>query len=327
MPLAVPITGEALARGLRSEFRNTWQRRFRGLEAELGKMVDLAISSDKIEELYGYGEPPQYPKRRPWGDPVQTKGFRFRNFPVENVAWSSAVQWFKHQRLFDQLKDLPRLARQGGENFATLPQRVSIRQIIGNVSDPDLLETIPNAPDGVPLHNALDGDGNDRFQVSGGNIEGGSGVGSSAAIRTDVFNSLERIGQFLDPEGQPAVDIGLTKKFTVLFPVTLWEVMLEAFKQTRTLDGGAALTNIIMDAGLQVTLLPTPFLTGSDYYVFLDDFQPKPIFEQIAQPLDEQVQVEGNSDQSRSQKVEGIFWETIRGYGVNLPLGTVKIDN
>ena len=27
------------------------------------------------------------------------------------------------------------------------------------------------------------------------------------------------------------------------------------------------------------------------------------------------------------KKLEGIFWETIRGYGVNLPLGTVQINN
>jgi len=324
MALAVPISGEALARGLRGDFKLTWQRRYKGLIDSLGRFMDLAIGSDKISELYGYGEPPLYPRRRPWGDAVQTKGFRFRNFSVENVAWSSAVQWYKHQRLFDQLKDLPRLAREAGGHYATLPERVGI-QIVTATTDGDLLETIPSAPDGASLYSATDGSGAARFGVTGGNIFAGGGVASSDQIRADIFNALERVGSFLDPESQPAIDQGLLSDFTVLFPIGLWEVMLEAFRQTRTLDGGAAVTNVILEGGLKVTLLPSPRITGDDYYVFLNGFEPKPIFEQIAQALDEQVQTEANSDESRKQKVEGIYWETIRGYGVNLPLGTIKI--
>lgn len=326
MAIAVPLTGEALARGLRQEFRLTWQKRYKGLLDSLGRFMELAVPSDKISELYGYGEPPPYPRRRPWGDAVQTKGFRFRNFAVENVSWDSAVQWYKHQRLFDQLRDLPRLAREAGAHFATLPERVGI-QIVGAVTDADLLETIPNAPDGAALYSATDGSGAARFGVTGGNVFAGGGVATSDQVRADVFNALERIGSFLDPEGQPAIDFGMLADFTVLFPIGLWEVMLEAFRQTRTLDGGAAVTNVILEGGLKVTLLPTPRLTGNSYYLFLNQFEPKPIFEQIAMALDEQVQVEGNSDESRKYKLEGIFWETIRGYGVNLPLGTIKISN
>ncbi len=325
MALAPPISGEALARGLRNEFRLTWQKRFRGLEGELGRIMQLALASDKIEELYGFGEPPAPPRRRPWGDEVHREGFRFRNFTVENVAWDASVEWFKHQRLFDQLKDLDRLARQSGEEFAEIPERVAA-QIVQATVDPDLLDIIPNAPDGVAIYSAVDGDGADRFGVTGGNVlTGGAGIGSSDAIRQDTFNALERKGSFLTPKGQPAISPRFLTNFTIWFPITLWEVMLEAFRQTRTLDGGAALTNVTIEAGLTITLLPSPRIVGTTRFQFLDQFEPKPLFEQIAQPLDEQVQVEGNSDVARRQKLEGIFWETIRGYGVNLPLGTMSI--
>ena len=321
------IAGDALARALSSRFRNTWQRRHKGLEADLGRFMELGISSDKFEEIYGYDEVAMYPERRPWGQDVASKPHRFRNFTVQNVAWDSNVEWFKHHRLFDQLKVLERSARRAGVNYGTLPERVAF-QIIQGTTDRKLLGTIPNAPDGVGIYSALDGDSSNRFQVSGGNIESGTGIGSSAAVRTDVFNAIERIGSFLDPEGEPAFDPGVIDQgITVLFGIANTQVVREAFVQARTLDGGAAVTNITQDSGMQFHLVPSARITNNAIFVFIDEMDPKPIFEQVAQPLDEQIQVEENSDIARKSKREGIFWETIRGYGVNLPLGTVRITN
>ena len=325
MAIAPAIAGDALARALRNEFRLTWQKRYRGLESEIGRFVDLGIGSDKIEEIYGYFEPPAPPRRRPWGDPVQEESFRARNFTVENVSWDSSVTWYKHQRLFDQLRDLERNARMAGEEFAEIATRVSA-QIVSATANLDLLETIPNAPDGAAIYSTTDGSGANRFGVAGGNaFSGGAGVGSADAIRQDIFNALERAGSFLTPKSRPALSPRVLTDITVWFPIDLWEVMLEAFRQTRTLDGGAAVTNIIMEGGISVTLLPSAEISGNTYYLFLNRFEPKPIFEQVAQALEENVQTEENSDIARKTKLEGIFWETIRGYGVNLPLGTLSI--
>ncbi len=321
------IAGDTLARALSSRFRNTWQRRHKGLQGDLGRFMDLGIGSDKFEEIYGYGEVAMYPQRRPWGEDVVSKPHRFRNFTVANVAWDANVEWLKHHREFDQLKDLERSARRAGDNFATLPERVAFQIMLGT-ADPKLLGTIPNAPDGAALYSATDGASADRFQVSGGNIIAGTGVGSSAAVRTDVFNALERIGAFLDPEGEPAFDPGiLDQGVTLIYGIANKKVLAEAFQQGRTLDGGAAVSNIVMDSGMQFKLIPSARITNNRIHVFIDQMDPKPLFEQVAKPLDEQIQVEENSDIARKSKREGIFWETYRGYGVNLPLGTVRITN
>lgn len=322
------IGGDALARGLSSQFRNTWQRRFRGLRENLGRMMELGIGSDKFEEIYGYFETPPYPRRRPWGEDVTSKPFRARNFTVENVAWDSHVEWFKHHRLFDQLRDLERMAREAGVNFATLAERVFF-QIIQGTTDNDLLQTIPNTPDGAGIYSATDGAGADRFLISGGNTLAGGGVGSSEAFRVDVFNALERIAGFKDPEGEPAIDPGLIDQgVSIVFGITNLKFMREAFIQSRTLEGGAAVTNVAMESGMKISLIPSARITANNnIYVFVDAIEVKPVFEQVAQPLDEQIETEANSDIARRSKREGIFWETIRGYGVNLPLGTCRITN
>ncbi len=180
----------------------------------------------------------------------------------------------------------------------------------------------------MALYNALDGDGAARFGVTGGNIVTGTGVGSSAAVRTDFFSAITRLGQFQDTKGEPVHDESiLDEGYTFFYNLVNTQVVREAFIQGRTLDGGAAVTNVILDSGMKVRLIGTQRITDNDMFVHLDSMDPKPIFEQVAQPLEEQIEVESNSDQARRKKVEGIFWETIRGYGVNLPLGTVQINN
>lgn len=327
MPVSAPIAGDSLARGLRTEFRNTWLNKMRGVEGSLGRVMQLGIQSDKIEELYGYWEPPMHPRRLNWGESQEAKPWRARNFAVENLRWGAGVEWFNWQKRFDQLRDLEKSARKAGTNFALLPLRVFI-QIISATTDADLLEVIPNAPDGVPLFSAVDGDGADRFEITGGNIQGGSGLATSDAIREDLFDGLERLKSFKDPEGQEIDDPDIVDmNVDIWYALENEKVFREAFVQGRTLDGGAAVTNVILDSGLTLNLRSSAKLSGEDWFIFRAQFDPAPIFEQVAMPLEEHFENASNSDRARRNGLEALFWETFRGYGVNLPLGAVKIDN
>ena len=327
MPANHVIAGPALARGLKNTFDNTWMRRYDGLQSRLGRVMEMGIQSTLITELYGYFETAPYPRFRKYGDAVESKPFRARTYEVENFSWDISIQWKQEDRIFDQLRGLERMARQAGENFATLPERIFF-QIIRGASDPLLLPVIPGAPDGASIYSATDGSGSARFGVTGGNIVTGSGVATPDAVRSDFFDGLERFSQFQDPEGQPALDAGVIDgPVMIFFNVANWKVFAEAFVQGFTLQGGAAVTNVVLDSGVSVTLVPTQRLTDNDWYMFLENADPKSIFEQVAKPLTEVVQVEENSDISRRTKEEAIFWNTLRGYGVNLPLGTVQINN
>lgn len=337
MTISTVVGGDALARGLRNEFGNTWKRRYNGIKDKLKSCMEFGIPSDKFEEIFGYFESAPYPRRRPWGEEVPTKPFRARNFKVQNKAWDIAVEWHKHHRTFDQLRQLEQQARQAGENYGTLDERVFFQFLTG-ASDVTLLDVIPSAPDGAVLYATTAG-GSDRFGISGGNIEPGTGVLTAAAIRTDFFNGVERFARFQDPEGQPAMDAGVIDQgLMIFFNVTNSQVFREAFWQTYTFQkstgtstsdtsSAAAVTNVILDSGMKVTLCPTQRITDDDWFIFLTGFEPKPIFQMVAQPLEEHIEVEDNSDRSRRVKIEGIYWEAVHGYGGNLPLGTVKVNN
>lgn len=335
MPMTNPvIAGDALARGLRNEFANTWARRYEGLKERLSPVMQLGVQSTRFEELFGYFEVAPYPRRRRFGDEVQSESFRARNYAVQNHSWDSKVEWKMEDRLFDQLGDLERAARRAGENFATLAERVAF-QLMQSTTDPDLLPYVPNAPDGAAGYSTVDGAGAARFGVTGGNILTGAastGVATSQAVRNDFFTAMERFGSFLDPKGQPAVDPSIVDAgVTIYFGIANLQVFREAFQQGLTLGitgtDAAGVSNIILDSGMKVRLVPTSRITDDDWYLFLDDFDLKPMGEIVAMPLEEHIQTQETSDVARSTKTEGIFWQTIRGYFWNLPLATIKVDN
>lgn len=331
------IAGAALARAIRNNFDNTWQTRYRGLQDRLSAAMEMGIQSDKISEVYGYFERPPYPERRDYGDPVVSRPFRARNFETENVSWDISVTWKQEDRLFDQLRGLEAQARLAGENFATLAERVMF-QIILAAADPRLLAVIPNAPDGAPIYSATDGGGAARFGIAGGNTVTGVDFTTGQGLRDGLFGVLEQFGGFLDTEGQPAMDPGVIDAgLTVYYPITRTREFREAVQQGVTAQKipgtgvgdeatAAGVTNVILDSGMSITLVGTSRITVDNAFCFLNEHAPKPLFEQVALPLQENVQVEENSDIARRTKEEGVFWQTIRGYGVNLPLGTIRMS-
>lgn len=332
MPGSQVIAANVLTAGLRSDFWDTYEKTYAGLKDRLSQVMDLSVPSDKLTEIYGYFNSAPYPRRWVRGDSPSNKAFKSVQFSVTNKDYGLRVSWHENDRQDDQTKSLRERAAQAGEHFATLDERVFF-QILTASTDTDLLEAIPNAPDGVGLYSATDGDSADRFGVSGGNIESGGGVASSHAVRTDFFESMQRMASFKDTESQPLWDSSiLDQGAIVMFNVNNWQVFAEAFLQGRTVGSvasatSAAPTNIIMDAGMKVQLVPTQRIADNDWFVFLKGSRRKPIFKQVRMPMRETIATMENSDSVRDTKVEYMQWDERSGYGVMLPYGTVKVNN
>jgi hypothetical protein len=331
MPGSIVVASNVLTAGLRADFWDTYERTYEGIKARLANVMQLDVPSDKLTEIYGYFQSAPYPRRWIRGEEMPNKAFKSVQFSVTNLDWAQRVSWHENDRQDDMTKSLRDRAQAAGEHFATLDERVFF-QINNNSTDLDLLPSIPNAADGAALYSATDGDGSDRFGVSGGNIQSGAGVGSPVAIRSDFFKGIQKFRQFQDTEGQPLWDDSVIDSgYTVFFNVTNWQVFAEAFQQGRTVAATgastAAVTNIIMDAGLRVELVPTQRITGNDWFVYLKGARKKAIFKQNRQPLREWFATMDNSDQARNTKIEYMQWEARYGYGILLPYQAVKIDN
>lgn len=328
-----------LTPGIQVRFANTYARHYNGIREKLSGMMDLAVPSEGAYEIYTAFESAPYVRRWDRGTPRFSKGFKDFQFTVANLDWNVGVTAHRNDVQDDRSGYLEPRSMGAGKSVAGLPERV-LYQIITGGTDPRLLAAIPNAPDDAPIFSATTGAGADRFGVSGGNIETGSGVGSAQAVSNDFFGVMERFRRFQDTEGQPLFDSEevTSRPVVVTYNVANDRVVQEAFKQSRPVQvvqnvgatenvAAAAVTNIIMEAGYQVTLIPTQRITDNDIYVFATASPVKPVFQQTRQAATMRIQHEENSDEARINKFVGWFWDCREGYGVNTPYGVIKINN
>lgn len=334
------IAGDALTGAVRTAFLDTYAARYKGIEARLSKVMKLAVPSDKLTERYVYFESAPHPKRQPRGQEISTGSFRSRSFTVTNHDWSKMIEWHENDEADDQTGGgLVRQARMVGGNFALLHERVYWQLQLGT-TDADLLPAIPNAPDGAALYSATGGDGAARFGATNGNLLGGGGVATSAAVRTDLWKAVAQWRLFKDttPEAQPLLQPEQIRSFVIEYNAQNDEVFREAFKQPITLKAlmnvagaenvaAAGVSNTILDAAIEIDLRPTQRVTDNDWFIKLVGVDHDSIFEQSRSPLEEILQTKQNSDIARRTGMVGIGWKSRSGYGIALPWDRIKINN
>lgn len=333
MPGQPVISGASFAAGLMAQALGTYRRRYAILRERVSMMAELDIPSTRREEIYFYWEAAPHIVRWPRGQNMSAKPFRGVRYTALNHRWARAIEWNNEDLQDDQTNSLLAHARGLGQSAATLDERI-VFQIMQGTTDADLLPTIPNAPDGSALYITTT-----RFGVTNGNdiiAAQSNGIGSSAAVRADYWQTISRFRQFQDTEGQPLFDPGtIDGAKLVIYPAAISgtpgssvdEVFAEAFIQFRTLDGGAAVSNVVKEANQLPTLWGTQRLTDvNDWYVFLGASDIKPLFSQLREGLREVIATFENSDVARSSGVESVRWFMRKGYGVNLPFATIKVS-
>jgi len=328
--MATVMAGPTLARGIRDNFADTWEGTYQTSEEKYGSVMEFGVPTDDYVSLFSYGEPARYPNRIDWGERPDRKPHRYRTFSVPQYRWMNAVEWLVRDRELSNLGTIYRDAQRAGRNFGTLNERV-LFQILQSSTDADLLPASLTAPDGVALYSTVDGAGAARFGVTGGNIQSGEDITTGAGMRTAVMNVLERMLQFDDPEGQPALDESLLEKgITVIYPAERLEAWHEAFIQALTSQvistSNAGVSNYFQDAGINIRGIPSQRLTvATTMYVFVDYYDVKPVFEVASRPVTELYYDGSNSKDYGERGIEGIVLESWRGFGVNLPLSTCQV--
>lgn len=327
MGLNTVLAAEALARGLKTEFVDTYKSYAPASEAKVGMVMDLSVPSDKATELYAYFESAPHPRRWPMGEDRGTEGFRARDFSVANYDWTAGVSWHENHEQDDQTKSLVEQARDAGQNFGLLPERCLFQYLLA-ATDLDLLPALQNAPDGAALFSATDGAGNARFGVTGGNTMTGAGL-NGAAIRSDFFRIKARATAAQDTKGQPFLPQDLLDEWVIIYSSTYEEAFLEAFQQALTIPaaGGGAASNVALLAGLKFHLWSTPRITSGNWFLRLVKVRKKSLFRQVRQELRDNVEDFTNSDLVRRTKVKSLFWDARFGIGLGLPIDWWRVTN
>jgi phage major head subunit gpT-like protein len=325
MPSVHVESSATLTGAIRDDFWDTYEGTYEGVEKLLQPLVEFVPSTRRSEE-YAFYESAPHPRRWVRGKPASAEGFGSNSFSVANKDWVVGVGWHRNDLDDDLTRSLKRRARQSGRNFAILHERI-IFQLLLAATDPELLEAIPNAPDGLALFSS-----SARFGNANGNIVSGGGVASAAAIQGDVYKARARARSFLDTKGQPLWSPSLVDQdVIVIYGSDNEKVFREAFFQERTHSvvstTGAAVTNIILQSGVRYILIGTSRITDNDWFVAFPAVPVKPFLIQTRQDIREAEFTMENDSHAARTKEEGLQWDARYGYGLNLPYGFIKIDN
>lgn len=317
---------ELLARGLRTEFVDTYARAIKDAEAQLSKVMELGIPSNKNAELYGYIESAPAWKIWPRGEDIPRNAMRSRSYQVVNYDWAITIDWHENDEEDDQSLSLTRRVREAATGGALLKERVFFQMITG-ATDANLLPVVPTCPDGAALF-ATTASSVNRFGASSGNLLTGNGVSSTAAIQQDFFSAWSQFKAFDDTQGQPlwpSETIG--RGLTIIYGSANEQVFRQAFSQIFNSIGSTAPSNVIMDSRLVPDLWSTQRITDGDWFVFLNGAPIKAVFEQVRRPPRDNMEDMLNSDLARRTKNKAMSWDARFGFGANLPIQAVKINN
>lgn len=334
MPSQLNMTGAALLRGARADFREVYAKTYETIAPLLSGFVDLQVPSDKIEELYVVNTSAPHPQRISPGQQNQRKPFKSLSFTVPNYEFQVGTSWYWTDPLDDQTGTVLERARSAGQNMADLDERIAL-QILTGTTDPDLLPAIPTAADGAALFSTTGGDGAARFGVADGNIVTGSGVTDVVAVQQDFYSTVTRMGLFQDTEGQPLHSPSTLREFTIVYNVANDRLFKQAFEQSlifqnnANTDAAAAPSNFLKDLSyLRYNLIPTQRVTDNDWYVSATNVRSKPIFIQQRMPVTDYTYRMGDGQYTpTTQRVEGVDWLCRKGGGVTVPYGIVKVNN
>ena len=331
------LASNVLANGLLQNFRDTYLATLeRASSSNLSKVMDLSIPAINRQHEFAYFNAAPHMEYWRRGDTIPVGSFDSVTFTVLVHEFAKRVPWFKFDRKDDQTQSLFDMARATGTSAGLIPERGFFDLLLGQTN---LIPGTVNAPDGVSMYNAQDGNGNNRFGVSGGNrIASGGGVASPSAVMTDFYLAVARAMQFQDGQGQPLFSPEVANGgITVIFGSHNLKVFEEAFLQRRqgietaTNNVGTTPTNIVQDASRNVTLWPTQRIASGndDWYIFFDNAPKKPTFVLDREGLQEFTSLEGdnNSDHTRSTAQEYVQWEIRQGFGIALPYGTIEVNN
>lgn len=335
--MSTVLAGPALARKIRPEFFKSWEDLYKMQNDRIGRFCKMGLSADDFQSLFGFGETPVYPSYTPWGEAPKTDPHEYRTFTATQKRWTAEVLWKTRDARYSNLGSIEADAREAGENWGTLFERVMFQLFLGT-ADPELMPFIPNAPDGAPIFSETDGDSNDRFGLSGGNIESSVTFSTGNGLRDGLFAAIERMLQFLNPRDQPSVNDAVIESSEIIFiaPVSRLQQLKEAFSQNlvaigpNTSTSNAAVTNLVMDSGYKVLVWPTIRLTTDTAFVISTgvhkpDTRPL-LTELIGEPVSEQFYDKTNSRELGRKGLEGIFWEMEWVPVPGLPRGAVQLN-
>ena len=323
--------GALLEPGIRNEFGMVYMPIYQGVRAQIGEVMWLDATSDKLEESFGFMNAPLYMRRWPADSIIPSASVGSQRFTLINRDFGRRAVLPRNVE-DDQTGTALTVARGLATTAAILPEQI-FYQYIQAGTDNNLLPNVPNSADGSALYLTTT-----RYGSSSGNVVSVTGTSTVQQIITDIFTVHRRFIDFQNTESQPFFDAVNTKNMSVFHGSTLSLVMAQAEFQTRvhsTIAGssttdvqtGATPTNMLQEAGFNIRFVNSQRITGSLYYNFLRGLPNymRPIIRQVRKGYTEYPGNFVNSDYSRDTGQTYIQADLREGWGSALAIGTIRV--
>lgn len=312
--------------GIWNDFMNMWRQSQPKFE-ETRTIFVYDVAYKKVRQgTYVFKE--SLPMVSPWGygKGRSYQGFQDRQFQLELCNFELTIPYNKFDAEDDQLGDMTTHISGAVERYGVLPVILATEYFNGvavyNMS-------LKNTYDGASIFSAVDGDGNDRLRVSGGNIISGTGI-TAAAILHDFAVAQQRFLAFLDPTaGLPIFDEAAATygNMVAIIPNTLNEVFQKASgaELIKTDPANNTSESNYLKGTFQYKL--NPFLTDTtDWYIVLKHPYYKP-FIYSESPLENYMADMGNSDRAREFAEYAVYTHIRNRIGPLFPGCIIKVNN
>lgn len=325
---------QLLERGANARYRDAYDRHYPLQREWMAKVMDLDVPSDKSIEIFPYPLAQPHAEIWPDGQAIPEGSTSSRSFTVVNRRWGLRITLREMEVQLDQINKALSAAAQGGVSLTLIPERVRFQIMLGT-ADRALLPAVPNAADGAALYSATDGAGANRFNRVNGNVYGGSGVATAAAIINDFYGAEGQAQGWQDGQNQPLwgdevfdgevmVDIGAHNKL-----VAQQAVAQNFVFQTGGANQAAAPSNTLVDVGQKIRIRPTQRIAAGndDWFMWFTAVQQKALLQTLAQPLRYIFKRPETSDWCSTYACYLLQWDMVMGFGVGEAFSTIKVDN
>lgn len=325
--MPVVQNSQSLRAGVINVLMETWRQRMPVFDKQQKILVRNLPYTNIRKAFYAWKEALPFPEKWPYSSQRTYKTLKDRLIAVSLIPFQVAIPYNIYDKQDDQLGDLQSHVSHVINRYGQLPDKL-LSEYLNGVKV--LNDSLNNCYDGVGLFSTVDGDGNNRFGVVGGNIVASSGV-SSAAIVNDIASCQRRFLNFQDTEGQPIFmeDDANYSKLDVIVPNALNEVFQKVTNQELIRSDPASITaeSNYLKGTFRYHL--NPYLTNpAAYYVVIDhEYWKAFVYRQPGKEGLRQIFADfSNSDRAREFNEEILLTDIRTGLGPWFSATIIKVS-
>lgn len=323
------ITREALTTAVKTNFWKSFRQNESGAK-EFLKYFCLFTNSKGRTDVEVYPTSLPHLKYYAPGQGVPEDGYGEESFSFTTYDFGVDISWFERDREDQQVEIIQQKGTDAGLATAVLHERI-LAQLVKAEENTDLLPGISGfkAPDGVSPFSTTDGNGDDRYGVADGNLQGLTDF-TLAGVEDDLFTlGIPTFSLFKHTHLKTKIFTPqMLKRFLIVIPPEKFKVFAKLLfqeYQEATAGSQSGLVQGIKSRGYEFDLFVWPELEGEEtWFLVAKDAPVLPFITSETRGIQIDPWDAKNSDSGRKGRREGVTITRRDKWGIGPCFGMIK---